>query len=73
MTPSEGLQVGELYIPGNVNLIIPPHVLHLGKSCVLLETVLSTRQVKVANELQMSDTSSDPLSSCQSDGLPRQS
>ena len=32
MTPKEGLQVGNLYIPGNVNLFIPPHALHLGKS-----------------------------------------
>jgi hypothetical protein len=32
MTPSEGLQVGDLYIPGDVNVYIPPHALHLGKS-----------------------------------------
>ncbi|KAE9379978.1 cytochrome P450 [Stipitochalara longipes BDJ] len=29
MTPSEGLQVGDLYIPGDVNMVIPPHALHL--------------------------------------------
>ncbi|PMD33323.1 cytochrome P450 [Hyaloscypha variabilis F] len=29
MTPSEGLQVGDLYIPGDVNVYIPPHALHL--------------------------------------------
>ena len=32
MTPREGLQVGDLFIPGNVNMFIPPHALHLGKS-----------------------------------------
>ena len=32
MTPREGLQVGDLYIPGNVNVFIPPHALHSGKS-----------------------------------------
>jgi hypothetical protein len=31
MTPREGLQVGDLYIPGDVNVFIPPHALHLGK------------------------------------------
>jgi hypothetical protein len=31
MTPRDGLQVGDLFIPGNVNMFIPPHALHLGK------------------------------------------
>jgi cytochrome P450 len=36
MTPREGLQVGDLYIPGDVNVFIPPHALHLGKSSLLI-------------------------------------
>lgn len=37
VTPREGLQIEDLFIPGNVNVFIPPHALHLGKSlCVLL-------------------------------------
>lgn len=32
MTPKEGLQVGDVYFPGETTIYIPPHALHLGES-----------------------------------------
>jgi cytochrome P450 family 628 len=44
MTPREGLQVGHIYIPGDVNMVIPPHALHLGKSLPFLIALLRMRE-----------------------------
>jgi hypothetical protein len=69
-TPKEGVQIGEIYLPGNVNMFLPPHALHLGEFLIVASPARVWKgNMNGAHNMQMSDTLNGPRSSCQRDGL----
>lgn len=53
ITPPEGLQLGNVWIPGNVNIFTPPHVMHQSKHLYIAEKTTPEEQYLVNGQNEL--------------------